>query len=173
MSKFLRSAGLAALLCATSLSGANAEDAFYLGQWKIAEAVPGPWIKSDAELFPDEMKSLVGQTLTIKADAIEGPGGFPCKGPKYEVIEGGPDMLFQGAFGQMQSEDAANDPQKLAAREAEYKARFANPFVAGARGYIDDVIQPHETRKRVCRSLAMLRNKAVENPWRKHGNIPL
>ncbi len=66
-----------------------------------------------------------------------------------------------------------NDPQKLAAREAEYKARFANPFVAGARGYIDDVIQPHETRKRICRSLAMLRNKVVENPWRKHGNIPL
>ena len=44
------------------------------------------------------------------------------------------------------------DPAKLAAREAEYKARFANPFVAGARGYIDDVIQPHETRKRICRS---------------------
>jgi len=114
MSKFLRSVVLAALLCATSLSTATAEEPFYLGQWKIAEAVPGPWIKSDAELFPDEMKALVGQTLTIKADAIEGPGGFPCKGPKYEVIEGGPDMLFQGAFGQMQSENAANDPQKLA-----------------------------------------------------------
>jgi propionyl-CoA carboxylase beta chain len=66
-----------------------------------------------------------------------------------------------------------NDPVKLAAREAEYKARFANPFVAGARGYIDDVIQPHETRKRLCRSLAMLRDKKIENPWRKHGNIPL
>ena len=64
------------------------------------------------------------------------------------------------------------DPAKLAAREAEYKARFANPFVAGARGYIDDVIQPHETRKRICRSLAMLRDKKLENPWRKHGNIP-
>ncbi len=66
-----------------------------------------------------------------------------------------------------------NDPLKLAAREAEYKARFANPFVAGARGYIDDVIQPHETRKRICRSLTMLRSKKLENPWRKHGNIPL
>ena len=65
------------------------------------------------------------------------------------------------------------DPAKLAAREAEYKARFANPFVAGARGYIDDVIQPHETRKRICRSLAMLKDKTLENPWRKHGNIPL
>ena len=58
-------------------------------------------------------------------------------------------------------------------REAEYKAKFANPFVAGARGFIDDVIMPHETRKRICRSLAMLRNKKLENPWRKHGNIPL
>ena len=66
-----------------------------------------------------------------------------------------------------------NDPDKLAAREAEYKARFANPFIAGARGYIDDVIQPHETRKRICRSLAMLATKKLENPWRKHGNIPL
>ena len=60
-----------------------------------------------------------------------------------------------------------------AAREAEYKERFANPFVAGARGYIDDVIQPHETRRRICRSLAMLKDKKLENPWRKHGNIPL
>src|SRR5499427_8931367 len=69
--------------------------------------------------------------------------------------------------------DDKGDPAKLAAREAEYKARFANPFVAGARGYIDDVIQPHETRKRICRSLAMLKDKKLDNPWRKHGNIPL
>jgi propionyl-CoA carboxylase beta chain len=66
-----------------------------------------------------------------------------------------------------------NDPAKLAQREAEYKAKFANPFIAGARGYIDDVIQPHETRKRICRSLVMLRDKKVDDPWRKHGNIPL
>jgi len=66
-----------------------------------------------------------------------------------------------------------NNPVKLAAREAEYKDRFANPFVAGARGFIDDVIQPNETRKRICRSLVMLKDKKVENPWRKHGNIPL
>jgi propionyl-CoA carboxylase beta chain len=65
------------------------------------------------------------------------------------------------------------DPAKLAAREAEYKRQFANPFVAGSRGYIDDVIQPRETRKRICRSLAMLLEKKVDNPWRKHGNIPL
>src|SRR5574337_319842 len=66
-----------------------------------------------------------------------------------------------------------NDPVKLAAREAEYKERFANPFVAGARGFIDAVILPHETRRRICRSLVMLREKKLENPWRKHANIPL
>ncbi|MDR1854965.1 MAG: acyl-CoA carboxylase subunit beta [Azoarcus sp.] len=66
-----------------------------------------------------------------------------------------------------------NDPVKLAEREAEYKARFANPFSAAARGFIDDVILPHETRQRVCRSLEMLKSKKLENPWRKHSNIPL
>ena len=60
-----------------------------------------------------------------------------------------------------------------AAREAEYKARFANPFVAGSRGFIDDVVLPHETRQRICRSLAMLKDKKLDNTWRKHGNIPL
>ena len=65
------------------------------------------------------------------------------------------------------------DPVKLAAREAEYKAQFSNPFIAGARGFIDDVILPHETRRRICRSLVMLGDKRLENPWRKHGNIPL
>ena len=114
MTNLLRTAALAALLCAASLSGAKAEDAFYLGQWKITEAVPGPWIKSDAELFPDEMKSLIGQTITLKSDAIEGPGSFPCKGLKYELMQGGPDMLFQGAFGEMQSKDSSVDPQVLA-----------------------------------------------------------
>ena len=66
-----------------------------------------------------------------------------------------------------------SDPAKLAAREAEYREKFANPFIAGARGYIDDVIMPHGTRRRVCRALTVLRDKKIEEPWRKHGNIPL
>ena len=65
------------------------------------------------------------------------------------------------------------DPQKIAERTEEYRKKFATPFSAGSRGYIDDVIMPHETRKRICRSLAMLHDKKVENPWRKHSNIPL
>jgi propionyl-CoA carboxylase beta chain len=67
----------------------------------------------------------------------------------------------------------AGDPAAIAARTEEYRRKFANPFIAGRRGFIDDVIMPHETRKRICRSLAMLANKTLENPWRKHGNMPL
>ncbi|MGZ8364299.1 MAG: acyl-CoA carboxylase subunit beta [Caulobacteraceae bacterium] len=67
----------------------------------------------------------------------------------------------------------AKDPAALAAREAEYKARFANPFVAASLGYIDDVIMPRETRKRVVQALRRLRTKKLENPWKKHDNIPL
>jgi propionyl-CoA carboxylase beta chain len=65
------------------------------------------------------------------------------------------------------------DPQKIAERTEEYRQKFANPFVAGHRGYIDDVIMPRETRRRICRSLAMLKDKQLANPWRKHANIPL
>ncbi|WP_269713678.1 acyl-CoA carboxylase subunit beta [Caulobacter sp. NIBR2454] len=67
----------------------------------------------------------------------------------------------------------AKDPEALAAREAEYKDRFANPFVAASRGYIDDVIMPHSTRKRITRALKHLRGKELSNPWKKHDNIPL
>ena len=65
------------------------------------------------------------------------------------------------------------DPDKIAARTAEYQARFANPFVAASRGFIDDVIMPRETRKRIIRALMTLKNKKLENPWKKHDNIPL
>ena len=88
--------------------------------------------------------------------------------PSAEIAVMGPKGAVEIIF-----REEKNDPEKIAEREAEYKAKFANPFVAGARGFIDDVIMPHETRKRVCRSLAMLKDKELENPWRKHGNIPL
>jgi propionyl-CoA carboxylase beta chain len=66
-----------------------------------------------------------------------------------------------------------NDPEAIAAREAEYKARFANPFVAASLGYIDDVIMPHGTRRRIVRALKSLKNKQLTNPPKKHDNIPL
>lgn len=65
------------------------------------------------------------------------------------------------------------DKDKIAQRTKDYEDRFANPFVAAERGYIDEVIMPNATRKRISRALNMLRNKQVENPWKKHDNIPL
>ncbi|QEH35164.1 putative propionyl-CoA carboxylase beta chain 5 [Aquisphaera giovannonii] len=88
--------------------------------------------------------------------------------PSAEIAVMGPKGAVEIIFREEKS-----DPGRIAAREKEYKEKFANPFIAGHRGFIDDVIMPHETRKRICRSLAMLRHKQLENPWRKHGNIPL
>jgi len=88
--------------------------------------------------------------------------------PSAEIAVMGPkgavEIIFRSDIG---------DPEKIKVREAEYREKFANPYIAGKRGYIDDVITPSDTRKRVSRSLSMLSNKDIENPWRKHGNIPL
>ncbi|RRH76348.1 acyl-CoA carboxylase subunit beta [Falsigemmobacter faecalis] len=65
------------------------------------------------------------------------------------------------------------DKEKIAARTKDYEDRFANPFVAAERGFIDEVIMPHSTRRRVARAFASLRNKKLVNPWKKHDNIPL
>jgi propionyl-CoA carboxylase beta chain len=65
------------------------------------------------------------------------------------------------------------DAEKIAERTREYEERFLSPFVAAERGYIDEVIRPHSTRRRITRALAMLRTKATEQPWRKHDNLPL
>jgi propionyl-CoA carboxylase beta chain len=65
------------------------------------------------------------------------------------------------------------DPEKIAERTKEYEDRFANPFVAASKGFIDEVIYPHSTRRRIALGLRKLRNKQLENPWKKHDNIPL
>ena len=65
------------------------------------------------------------------------------------------------------------DKDKIAKRTKDYEDRFANPFVAAERGYIDDVIRPHSTRRRVSKALALLRSKQADMPWKKHDNIPL
>jgi propionyl-CoA carboxylase beta chain len=67
----------------------------------------------------------------------------------------------------------AKDAETIAKRTAEYEAQFANPFIAASKGFIDEVIMPHSTRRRVAMGLRKLRNKQLENPWKKHDNIPL
>src|SRR5215831_9320656 len=88
--------------------------------------------------------------------------------PTAEIAVMGPkgavEIIFRADLG---------DAAKIEERTEEYRAKFANPFVAASRGFVDDVIMPHGTRRRLCRAFAMLRDKRLENPWKKHDNIPL
>ena len=82
-------------------------------------------------------------------------------------------IAVMGAKGAVEIIFRGNDAEVIAQKTAEYEQRFLSPFVAAERGYIDEVIMPHGTRRRVARALAMLRGKSLENPWKKHDNIPL
>jgi len=88
--------------------------------------------------------------------------------PSAEIAVMGPkgavEIIFRTDLG---------DKAAIEARTEEYREKFANPFVAASRGFIDDVILPRETRRRLCRALAMLRGKQLGNPPKKHDNIPL
>ncbi len=95
-------------------------------------------------------------------------GDFNYAWPTSEVAvmgaKGAVEILYRSELG---------DAEKIARRTQDYEDRFANPFVAAERGFIDEVIQPRSTRMRVARAFASLRNKKVETPWKKHDNIPL
>jgi propionyl-CoA carboxylase beta chain len=78
--------------------------------------------------------------------------------------KGASEILYRSELG---------NPEKIKKRTADYEARFANPFVAAERGFIDDVIMPHGTRRRVIRAFETLRGKKQAVPAKKHGNIPL
>ena len=70
-------------------------------------------------------------------------------------------------------EKAQNKDEAIQQKETEFREKFANPYIAAERGYIDDVIEPKETRPRIIRALQMLDTKVDHNPKKKHGNIPL
>jgi hypothetical protein len=94
---------------------ANAADSFYVGKWKLIGAVAAPW--ADPKQKPDsaELSRLIGKTIVFKAREITGPPPFACKTPHYKESDYAPDMIFQGAFEQMQSKNKSVDPNKLAA----------------------------------------------------------
>ncbi|MFV0493151.1 MAG: acyl-CoA carboxylase subunit beta [Pseudorhodobacter sp.] len=95
-------------------------------------------------------------------------GDFNYAWPTAEIAvmgaKGATEILYRSELG---------DAEKIAQRTRDYEDRFANPFVAAERGFIDEVIMPHSTRRRVTRAFAGLRNKKLTNPWKKHDNIPL
>jgi acetyl-CoA carboxylase carboxyltransferase component len=92
--------------------------------------------------------------------------------PTAELAVMGPDGAVSIVF-RKELAEAANSEARKAELVAEYRTKFANPYVAASRGYIDDVIEPHETRPRLINALEMLSNKRDSNPAKRHGNIPL
>jgi propionyl-CoA carboxylase beta chain len=99
-------------------------------------------------------------------------GDYNVAWPSAEIAvmgsKGAVEILFRKEIAE------ADDPElALTARDAEYREMFAHPYLAAERGYIDDVIEPADTRPRLIHALRLLRDKRDQNPWRKHGNIPL
>ena len=81
-------------------------------------------------------------------------------------------MGAKGAVEILHRKDLDN-PEKIAAHTADYEDTFLSPFRAAERGYIDEVIRPQGTRNRIARAFEMLKDKQLESPWKKHGNLPL
>ena len=111
-------------------------------------------------------KAYGGAYDVMSSKHLRGDVNFAWPTAEIAVMgaRGAVEILFRGE---------KSDPLKIAARQAEYERRFVNSGEATARGYVDDIILPRETRRRIARSLALLRDKKVLDPWRKHGNIPL
>ncbi|MCP4993073.1 MAG: acyl-CoA carboxylase subunit beta [Gammaproteobacteria bacterium] len=138
----------------------------------------GGIIKHGAKLLYAYAEATVPKVTVITRKAYGGAydvmaskhlrGDVNLAWPNAEIAVMGPKGAVEIIFRQ-----DLGDQEKIDLRTEEYRSKFANPFVAGTRGYIDDVIMPHSTRKRISRSLSMLKDKKLENPWRKHGNIPL
>ncbi len=111
-------------------------------------------------------KAYGGAYDVMSSKHIRGDVNYAWPSAEIAVMgaKGAAEILYRAELG---------DPEKIKARIDEYQKRFANPFVAAERGYIDEVILPRNTRRRICRALNMLQNKQSENPWKKHDNIPL
>jgi len=99
-------------------------------------------------------------------------GDFNFAWPSAEIAVMGPKGAVEIIF-KKDIATAENPEQALDNKINEYREKFANPFIAAERGYIDDVIMPSETRPRLIHALAILETKVDGNPKKKHGNIPL
>ncbi len=99
-------------------------------------------------------------------------GDFNFAWPTAEIAVMGPKGAVEIIF-RKEIEKSANTAEAIDKKVDEYREKFANPYIAAARGYVDDIIEPDMTRERLIHSLAILRNKVDRNPKKKHGNIPL
>ena len=111
-------------------------------------------------------KAYGGAYVVMSSKHLRGDVNYAWPTAEIAVMgsKGAVEIIFRADLG---------DPQKIEARTQEYRERFANPFIAARRGFVDDVIMPRGTRRRIVQALRWLRTKKQENPWKKHGNIPL
>ena len=111
-------------------------------------------------------KAYGGAYVVMASKHLRGDVNYAWPTAEIAVMgsKGAAEILYRSELG---------DPEKIGKRIKDYEQRFANPFVAAERGFLDDVIMPHSTRKRIVRALNMLRHKELKNPWKKHDNIPL
>jgi propionyl-CoA carboxylase beta chain len=115
-------------------------------------------------------KAYGGAYCVMSSKHIRGDANFAW--PTAEIAVMGPDGAVNILY-RRELEAAADAAAFREARTAEYREKFANPYVAAERGYVDEVIEPRDTRARLCAMLETLRTKRDQNPPRKHGNIPL
>ena len=111
-------------------------------------------------------KAYGGAYVVMSSKHLRGDLNYAWPSAEIAVMgsRGAAEILYRSELG---------DKDKIAARVKDYEDRFANPFVAAERGFLDEIIMPHSTRKRIARALDMLRHKELRNPWKKHDNIPL
>lgn len=138
----------------------------------------GGLIKHGAKLLFAYAEATVPKVTVITRKAYG--GAYDVMAPKHlrgDINYAWPtaEIAVMGAKGAVEIvyRQDLDKPEKIAAHTKAYEDRYLNPFVAAERGYIDEVIMPHSTRTRVARALALLRHKELENPWKKHDNIPL
>jgi len=111
-------------------------------------------------------KAYGGAYIVMSCKQLRGDVNYAW--PSAEIAVMGPKGAVEIIF-----REAAKDPEESEKRVQEYKEKFASPFAAASRGYIDDLIRPQNTRWRICRALSILKNKQTQNPWKKHDNLPL
>ncbi len=115
-------------------------------------------------------KAYGGAYDVMNSKHIRGDMNFAWPGAEIAVMgpKGAAEIIFRREI-----EKASDPAQALSERERDYREKFANPYLAASRGYVDDIIEPSETRPRLIRALRTLENKVDSNPRKKHGNIPL
>jgi propionyl-CoA carboxylase beta chain len=111
-------------------------------------------------------KAYGGAYIVMNSKHLRGDVNYAWANAEIAVMgpEGAVEIIFR---------EDMTDPERRKARIDEYREKFASPFVAASRGFIDEVIRPQNTRKRICKAFQVLKEKKIEKPWKKHDNLPL